>query len=151
GAVMANTGTLGGSGIIFGAVTVGTGSGSGAFLAPAFGTNKQVTLTLQSSLTLQSDATYTYTFKANKNKARSDLVVANGVTINNASLAISGTTQGRIRRGTVLIVISNTSANPISGTFNNLAEGAIVNVNGNNLQASYHGGDGNDLTLTVVP
>jgi hypothetical protein len=28
---------------------------------------------------------------------------------------------------------------------------AIVNVNGNNIQASYSGGDGNDLTLTVVP
>ena len=28
--------------------------------------------------------------------------------------------------------------------------GAIVNVNGNNLQASYEGGDGNGLTLTVV-
>jgi autotransporter-associated beta strand protein len=151
GAINVTSGTLGGNGIIGGAVTVGTGSGSGAFLAPAFGTNKQTTLTLQSSLILQSDATYTYTFKANKNKARSDLVVVNGVTINNASLAISGTTQGRIRRGTILTVISNTSANPISGTFNNLAEGAIVNVNGNNLQASYHGGDGNDLTLTVVP
>jgi hypothetical protein len=24
-------------------------------------------------------------------------------------------------------------------------------INGNNLQASYSGGDGNDLTLTVVP
>ena len=50
----------------------------------------------------------------------------------------------------MLNVISNTSANPISGTFNNLADGGIVNVNGN-LQASYEGGDGNDLTLTVVP
>ncbi len=48
-------------------------------------------------------------------------------------------------------MISNTSANPISGTFSNLPEGAIVNVNGNSLQASYEGGDGNDLTLTVVP
>jgi hypothetical protein len=26
-----------------------------------------------------------------------------------------------------------------------------VTVNGNNFQASYTGGDGNDLTLTVVP
>ena len=51
----------------------------------------------------------------------------------------------------VLTVLSNTSANPISGTFSNLADGAIVNVNGNNLQASYSGGDGNDLTLTVLP
>ncbi len=114
------------------------------------GATKQVTLTLQSSLTLQADATYTYTFKANKNKARTDLVIANGVTINNAALAITGTTQGRMKRGTVLTVISNTSANPISGTFSNLADGAIITVNGNNLQASYEGGDGNDLTLTVV-
>ena len=56
-----------------------------------------------------------------------------------------------MKRGMVLTVISNTSANPISGDFSNLADGAIVNVNGNNFQASYEGGDGNDLTLTVVP
>ena len=39
----------------------------------------------------------------------------------------------------------------MSGTFSNLADGAIVTVNGNNFQPSYEGGDGNDLTLTVVP
>jgi autotransporter-associated beta strand protein len=151
GAVTVSAGTLGGKGIISGVVTIGTGSGGGAFLAPAFGSRTQVTLTLQSSLTLQSDATYTCTLKANKNKARTDLVIANGVTINSAALAITGTTQGRMKRGTVLTVISNTSANPISGTFSNLADGAIITVNGNNLQASYEGGDGNDLMLTVVP
>ena len=53
GAVTANAGTLGGSGIIFGAVTIGTGSGRGAVLAPAFGSNNQATLTLQSALTLE--------------------------------------------------------------------------------------------------
>jgi len=36
-----------------------------------------------------------------------------------------------------------------AAAFSNLPDGAIVNVNGNNLQASYEGGD--DLTLTVVP
>jgi hypothetical protein len=51
----------------------------------------------------------------------------------------------------VLTLISNTSASPISGTFSNLPDGGIVTVNGNNLQASYSGGDGNDLMLTVVP
>ena len=56
-----------------------------------------------------------------------------------------------MKLGTILTVISNTSATPISGTFNNLVDGAILTVSGNNLQASYHGGDGNDLTLTVVP
>ena len=147
----ANAGTLGGSGIIFGAVTIGTGSGRGAVLAPAFGSDNQATLTLQSTLTLEADATYTYTFKAKNNQARTDLVIANGVTINGAAVALQGRIQGSLTSGTVYTVISNTSANPISGTFSNLADGAIVSVNGNNLQASYEGGDGNDLTLTVVP
>ena len=39
----------------------------------------------------------------------------------------------------------------LSGTFSNLPDGGIVTINGNNLQANYEGGDGNDLTLTVVP
>ena len=151
GTVQVNAGTLGGRGIIAGAVTVGTGSGGGAFLAPTFGRNGPSTLTLQSSLTLQGDATYTYSFKARQNRSRSDQVIANRVTINNATIAINGTTIGQIEIGTVLTVISNTSADPISGTFSNLADGAIVNVSGNNFQASYSGGDGNDLTLTVVP
>jgi autotransporter-associated beta strand protein len=151
GAVKVNTGTLGGKGIVSGATTIGTGSGGGAFLAPAVGSNKQTTLTIQSALTLNVDATYTCTFKAKKNKALSDLVKANGVTINGGSLNLAGTTQGSLRQGLTLTLISNTSANPISGTFSNLPDGGIVTVNGNNLQASYTGGDGNDLTLTVVP
>ena len=146
-----NAGTLGGSGIIAGAVTVGTGSGPGAFLTPGIGTNKQLTLIIQSPVTFNSDAAYTYTFKGNKNRMRTDLVIANGVTINGGTIAISSSSQNRMRRGTVLTVISNTSANAISGAFSNLPDGAIVTVNGNNLQASYEGGDGNDLTLTVVP
>jgi autotransporter-associated beta strand protein len=151
GAIKVKSGTLGGSGIIAGAVTIGSGSGTGAFLAPAINGEKQLTLTTQSALALNSDATYTYTFKATKNQSRTDLVIANGVTINGASFNLLGTTQGNLKRGLTLTVISNTSANPISGTFANLPDGGIVTVNGNNLQASYKGGDGNDLTLTVVP
>ncbi len=152
GAVSVMVGTLGGSGIIAGAVTLGSGSGTGAFLAPAHGGNKQLTLTIQSSLTFNSDATYTYTFKAKGNKSKVDKVIANGVTINGgASINLSGTTQGNLTQGTALTLIKNTAATPISGTFSNLPDGGIGNVNGNNLQASYTGGDGNDLTLTVVP
>jgi autotransporter-associated beta strand protein len=151
GTVIVNVGTFGGSGIISGPATVGMGSGAGALLAPAFGSKKQVTLTLERSLTLQADATYIYTFKARSNQVRTDVVVAKGVTITGATIKLKGKIQGTLAPGTVLTVISNTSANPITGTFSNLADGAIVTVNGNNLQASYTGGDGNDLTLTVVP
>jgi autotransporter-associated beta strand protein len=151
GAVSVTAGTLGGSGIIAASVTVGTRSGAGAFLAPAAGGKKQLTLTIQSALTFKLDATYTYTFKAKQNKARTDKVVANGVTINGATITLVGQTQGSLKQGLTLTLISNTSASPISGTFANLPDGGIVTVNGNNFQASYSGGDGNDLTLTVVP
>ncbi len=152
GPVKVKTATLGGSGIIAGPVTIGTGSGTGAFLSPAAGTSTPATLTIQSALSFKADGTYLCTFRAKGNKARSDEVIANGVSIaSGASINLSGQTRGTLPQGLTLTLISNTSPNPISGAFSNLPEGAIVNVNGNNLQASYSGGDGNDLTLTVVP
>ena len=152
GNVNVQAGALAGNGIISGAVAIGTGNGKRAFLAPAAGTNVQATLTIQGALTFNADATYAYTFRAKRNRARSDTVSANGVIINSgAMIALSGHTQGRLANGLTLTLISNTSANPISGTFSNLPDGGIVTINGNNFQASYEGGDGNDLTLTVVP
>ena len=112
----------------------------------------QAMLTIQSALTFNADATYAYTFRAKRNRAKTDKMIASGVMINSgAMIALSGQTQGRLTTGLTLTLISNTSANPISGTFSDLPDGAIVTVNGNHLQASYSGGDGNDLTLTVVP
>ncbi len=148
GAVSVNAGTLGGNGIISGPVTLG----NGAFLAPAHGARTQATFTTSSALTFNSGSTYTCTFKARRNQARTDEVSANGVTINSgATFDLTGQAQGVLRQGLTLTVISNTSANPIIGAFSNLPDGGIVTVNNNNFQASYEGGDGNDLTLTVVP
>lgn len=80
------------------------------------------------------------------------MVIANGVTINSgATIELVGHITGALSQGTPLTLISNTSVNPISGTFGNLPDGGIITINGNNFQASYEGGDGNDLTLTVVP
>jgi hypothetical protein len=123
----------------------------GAFLAPAHGTKTQAALTIQSALTFSAGSTYTYTFKAKGRKAKTDKVIANGVTINGATFSFQGTAQGALQSGVTLTAISNTAAAPIAGTFANLPDGAILTVNGNNFQASYEGGDGNDLTLTVVP
>lgn len=152
GAVKINAGTLGGSGVITGALTIGTGTGAGATLAPAGGTRRQATLTTQSTLTFSANATYTYSFKAKGTKTRTDEIVAMGVTINPAATIVTqGTVQGALQAGLVLTAISNTSLTPINGTFSNLPDGAILTINGNNFQVSYEGGDGNDLTLTVVP
>jgi len=86
-----------------------------------------------------------------RNSISTDQVIANGVSINGgATIALIGHNRGALNQGTVLTLIS-TSANPISGHFSNLADGNIVTINGNNFQASYSGGDGNDLALMVVP
>ena len=144
-------GTLGGSGIIAGAVTVATGTGN-AFLAPALSTNRQAVLTIQGALTFNPTSTFTYSFKAKTDRAKADLVAAEGVTIvGGATITFQATIQGALQTGLLITLISNTSANPISGTFGNLADGAIVSIGGNSMQANYEGGDGNDLTLTVVP
>jgi len=52
---------------------------------------------------------------------------------------------------TVFTAISNIGTGSISGPFSNLPDGATIIAGPNTLQASYEGGDGNDLTLTVVP
>jgi hypothetical protein len=44
----------------------------------------------------------------------------------------------------------NTSDSAIIGSFKRLPDGAEVSIGRNNFQVSYSGGDGNDLTLTVV-
>ena len=36
-------------------------------------------------------------------------------------------------------------------SFSNLPDGSTVTIGSNTFQADYEGGDGNDLTLTVVP
>jgi hypothetical protein len=78
--------------------------------------------------------------------------LANGVTIaSGAQFNLVAKCRGKLKAGASFTVISNTASTPISGTFANLADGAILTVGNTKLQASYEGGDGNDLTLTVVP
>jgi hypothetical protein len=51
--------------------------------------------------------------------------------------------------GTVFRIIDKTSAGAVVGAFGGLPEGAVITVTGVQLQISYIGGDGNDVTLTV--
>ena len=149
GSVKVDAGTLGGKGTISGAVTVGTGSGTGSYLAP--GTNGADTLILSKTLAFNADSSYKCDLSLGQAKA--DQVKANGVTIQSgAQFVLQPKGFQTLTVGTVFTVIDNTAATPISGTFANLADGVIINgTSGNKLQASYSGGDGNDLTLTVVP
>ena len=150
GAVQVSGGVLGGDGTIAGAVTIGTGSGTGAFLAPAMGASKATTLTIQSTLTFKADGTYTCT--ANTRKRMADQASVNGVAIESGAQFKFGTiVNKRLMPGTVFTVIDNTAATQIAGTFSNLPDDSTFTIDRNSFQVSYSGGDGNDLTLTVVP
>jgi hypothetical protein len=52
--------------------------------------------------------------------------------------------------GTAFTIINNTGITAIFGTFINLPDGGTITIGSNTFQANYEGGDGNDLTLTVV-
>jgi hypothetical protein len=132
-----------------GPLTIGTGSGTGAILIPAAGTKKEVTTTTEGTLTLKADATYNCA--VNTTTGASDSVVANGVTIDpNATFVLHAKGTGTLTPGTVITSINNTATTPISGNFHGLIEGSTIVAGNNTWQVSYAGGDGNDLTLTVV-
>ncbi|MBA3830639.1 MAG: hypothetical protein H0X34_01840 [Chthoniobacterales bacterium] len=146
GAVLINGGTLRGRGVIAGAVTVGTG----AFLAPGNKGRRPGTLTIQSTLTFKTDATYTY--RLSFKRAEAAKVVADGVSVESSALFSSvGVGAGKLSAGTVFTAISNTAATPIAGTFANLPDHSSFSAGNNTFEVTYEGGDGNDLTLTVVP
>ncbi len=152
GPVQVEGGQLGGKGRIAGAVTIGTGSGAGAALSPGYlhGIGRPGALTIQSSLVFNSDAIYR--MELSSSNVTADGVVADSVTINaGAQFIFSDIGSGILPPGTTFTVINNTAATAIAGTFSNLADGATFISNGNSYRVNYGGGDGNDLTLSVVP
>jgi len=150
GPVKVALGTLGGTGTIAGAVTIGKAIGRGAEVAPGASGTTVGTLTILSSLLCQGDAVYD--FDVDTDTAVADQLTANGITINSgATFSPAAIGVGTLALGMTFTAVNNTSATPISGNFSNLADGSTITVGSNTFQANYEGGDGNDLTLTVVP
>ena len=150
GSIQVNAGMLGGTGRTTGSVLIGTGSGPGAFLTPGIAAARPATLTIRNNLTFKADGTFHFGYKSSN--ATADTIVARGVTIGSgAQLFFGPIDAGALTLGTVFTAIDNTATTPISGAFANLADGATITIGSNTFQADYEGGDGNDLTLTVVP
>jgi autotransporter-associated beta strand protein len=145
GPVNVDGGILSGTGTIAGAVTVGAGPAREANLA----SGPSGTLTIQS--TLFFDLSATLRIRINSNTAKAGAVAANGITINAAQFSMADSGNTTLPTGTTFTIITNTSTTPIAGAFANLADGSTLTIGGNTFQADYEGGDGNDLTLTVVP
>ena len=148
GPLQVNKDTIGGLGIIAGPVTIGTASGPKAYLEPSVATKGSI-LTIQSLLTFNKQGNFTN--RINTSNRTADGVIANGITIQSgARYAMNVVSNKQLPIGLVLVVMNNTSASPISGSFLNFPEGGKITSGRNTYQASYVGGDGNDMTLTVV-
>jgi autotransporter-associated beta strand protein len=149
GPVQVDAGRIGGLGTIAGTLTIGNSSGSAATLIPAIGTKKQVTTIVNSALTFNGGASYSC--GVDTTQSSGDQVVANGVTINGgATFTFHSKGNGALPPGTVFTAINNTAATPITGNFSGLAEGSTITAGNNTYEISYAGGDGNDMTLTVL-
>ncbi len=150
GTVIAYAGTLKGAGTIDGAVVIGGDNSDDdpAYLEP--GLNGPRNLKIQKRLRFKSDGVYnwelqTATRKASSVRAR-DVVIDAG-----AQFVCLARGTEPLPIGSMFRVMDVDSDAPISGTFANLPDGGTITVGNNTFQANYEGGDGDDLTLTVVP
>lgn len=78
------------------------------------------------------------------------IVTSGPVNLNNATLNLSLGGGYVPTVGDVLTIIDNQSNVPITGAFNGLADGSLVDLGGSILRLNYAGGDGNDVTLTDI-
>ncbi len=137
-----NGGTLGGTGTVNGTVTVNSGGTLGPGLSPGILHTGSVTFNSGSSYSVEING-------ATLGTQYDQLDVTGSVNLSNAVLALTVPYTATI--GDSFTVVNNDGSDAINGTFNGLAEGALVNFNGVDMQISYIGGDGNDVVLTAVP
>jgi len=144
--ITVNAGTLKGNGLTSAAIAVGTGSGTGAVMAPG---DSIGTFTTTGALTLNSDAAYQLQY--NSGAVAFDKLVVHGLTISNAILSMIETgNPDTLPVGTRITIVNNTDSLPVTGNFYNLAEGSTINNGVSLFKISYVGGTGNDVVLTVL-
>ena len=114
------------------------------------GINATGLLTIKNTLTFGPRGTYRW--DVDTAMVAADEIAGAGVTISDGAL-FSAVPHGDdpLPIDTVFTVINNTAALPILGSFTNLPDGSSFMAGNNTFQVDYEGGDGNDLTVTVVP
>ena len=138
GTVQINGGTLKGTGTISGTTSVAGGNVSpGA--SPGILNTGNISFNSSSTFTVEVNGTTT------AGTDYDQLNVTGTVSLGNATLSTSGTVTAL---GNEVILINNDGTDAVTGTFNGLAEGATVTINGVNFKISYVGGTGNDVTLS---
>ncbi|MDD2599934.1 MAG: autotransporter-associated beta strand repeat-containing protein [Kiritimatiellae bacterium] len=150
GAVTINGGTLGGTGVVAGAVSFGDNGGA---IAPGASVG---TLTVNSNVTFTSAASLDVTVNGIDAGEYSTLAVNGAVDLADATLNVTLNTE--ISGGKPLFIIKNNGTDTVSGTFNGLPEGKTFKVNGLGFSLYYSANadtgattGGNDVMLRSNP
>jgi fibronectin-binding autotransporter adhesin len=146
-------GLIGGTGRIAGPVTLS----DGAIISPGnlitSGPNAGMTDVGHfrvGSLTMNSSTTFQVTLNGAGAGQFDVLTVDNQVTLltgSKLSLQLNFTPSP----GQSFTILNVLSSNLITGQFSNAPDGGIIVTNGESFLVNYEGGDGNDLTVTIVP
>lgn len=136
--VVNSGGTFGGTGTGTANVSVN----SGGYFAP--GNDNIGTYTTSGQIIFNAGSTYLVETNAGYN----DVIETEGVTINNnAILSIVNLNSNEYTEGTQIKIIDNTGTSPVTGTFKDLPEFALLTIGTNQFRITYEGGDGNDIVL----
>ncbi|THD80684.1 MAG: calcium-binding protein [Phenylobacterium sp.] len=134
-----NTATLMGTGTV-GAVSVQLGGALSPGDSP--GTLHTGNLTLVTGATLNEEVNGSGAGQFDQ------VAVTGGVVLGGSTLSLSaGSFSGAV--GQSFTIINNDGVDAVTGTFSGLAQGATISAGAYAFTISYHGGDGNDVTLTV--
>ena len=145
GPLQIDAGLLKGAGMITGPVVV---NNQGA-IAPKVARSDSAALVITLNLSFGAHAQYRVAIDS-QNPGMS-MIRAGGVTIDpRAYIKFSDSQAGHLNAGMSFTIINNTANNLIAGNFGGLPDGGRVIVGNNTYSVNYEGGDGNDLTLTVV-
>jgi autotransporter-associated beta strand protein len=147
--VVSGFGFLGGTGVV-GPATISTATSAG-FLQPG---------TRQSSSGLTNPGTLTtgnlslgvpgQTLFAITEAGASQVNVHGTVQLGGTLFINFNNSSSPVHTGDVFTLIQNDGTDPVAGTFQNIPEGTIVTQGPIPLRISYHGGDGNDVTVSAV-
>jgi uncharacterized protein with beta-barrel porin domain len=147
GSISSSAVTVNSGGTLAGSGAVGSISQlSGGIVMP--GTNSTTTGILSSgAVTLHSGGSFNVAINGTTAGTGYDQLVASGK-VNLASANLNVTLGFTPAVGNAFTLIKNNSGTAIIGTFNGLAEGASIVINGMTFKISYLGGAGHDVVIT---
>lgn len=144
------TGTYGAVSVNYGGILKGTGTVGIANIYGTIAPGLSPGCLSTADLNLTDTATYQFELAGKTACTEYDQIKVTGAVSADGTLSITLLNNFKPLVGQKYVIISNDGSDPVTGTFNGLAEGGTITVGSTSFKISYVGGDGNDVELTVL-